>query len=527
MRRVTLAGSNRPLVPLSPALQTLLLLLLLMLLLLLLLLLLLMLLLLPWAAGLTAERPRPRPEVRFTAPKVKGNLGRPKPVVYERAGYNNLRSQLLFKVPSRLPTEEAPGEVGALEVIRTVGQSGLMIGWERPPLDDLGCSNGTFVYGYRVYVDGDFHKSVMSSACTKASKTGWIPPSQDAVGGCILENVDLSLPVHIGVQTLGSNGLSSGRHRVPRLSPSDSDCGATPPPLRSPRRNGAGFAPQRPPHYRAHHHHPADTSRLPGGGGVTTSESSSTPSWPVPAAHSHRRGLKVGSLPGASEQMGLGAQRLLLMNQRARVFGWRELSMVSGSMAGCAKRCKQGLVKFAVSLHRLVTGTLIKVEGERVRMRWRHYKQLQRRDNIEKGIRKTVLFDRTASPVLMGSYVGQRDKRPLLALQHLYQHQLVSHPRMNHTSPAFSFQEKPAVRGSQVKQSSQQLLLPCVHKSVNNMGLVVGTFSMQSKQVNYRKGLCTQIVIYFKLPQGAKLTSPKSVTFHEQHCYCYEICLKG
>lgn len=25
-----------------------------------------------------------------------------------------------------------------------------MIGWERPPLDELGCSNGTFVYGYRV-----------------------------------------------------------------------------------------------------------------------------------------------------------------------------------------------------------------------------------------------------------------------------------------------------------------------------------------------------------------------------------------
>lgn len=68
-----------------------------------------------------------------------------------------------------------------------------MIGWERPPLDELGCSNGTFVYGYRVgsnrsmdsigcffsyllppftsqvFVDGDFHKSVMSSACTKVS----------------------------------------------------------------------------------------------------------------------------------------------------------------------------------------------------------------------------------------------------------------------------------------------------------------------------------------------------------------------
>ncbi|XP_022059647.2 plectin-like [Acanthochromis polyacanthus] len=94
--------------------------------------------------------------------------------------------------PSR-PKPGAPAEVRSLEVIRTVGQSSLMIGWERPPLDELGCSNGTFVYGYRVFVDGDFHKSVMSSACTK----------------CVLENVDLSVPVHISVQTLGSNGLSS------------------------------------------------------------------------------------------------------------------------------------------------------------------------------------------------------------------------------------------------------------------------------------------------------------------------------
>ncbi|XP_010894057.2 trichohyalin [Esox lucius] len=86
---------------------------------------------------------------------------------------------------------ERPADVSSVEVIRTVGQSSLMIGWERPPLDELGCSNGTFVYGYRVYVDGEFHKSVMSSACTK----------------CILENLDLSGQVHISVQTLGSNGL--------------------------------------------------------------------------------------------------------------------------------------------------------------------------------------------------------------------------------------------------------------------------------------------------------------------------------
>ncbi|XP_042349817.1 early endosome antigen 1-like [Plectropomus leopardus] len=97
------------------------------------------------------------------------------------------------KTKTGRPKPGAPAEVCSVEVIKTVGQSSLMIGWERPPLDELGCSNGTFVYGYRVFVDGDFHKSVMSSACTK----------------CILENVDLSVPVHISVQTLGSNGLSS------------------------------------------------------------------------------------------------------------------------------------------------------------------------------------------------------------------------------------------------------------------------------------------------------------------------------
>ncbi|KAM9740513.1 uncharacterized protein ACNS7B_011938 isoform 1-T3 [Menidia menidia] len=97
------------------------------------------------------------------------------------------------------PKPEPPAEVRSVEVIKTVGQSSLLIGWERPPLDELGCSNGTFVYGYRVYADGNFHKSVMSSACTK----------------CILESVDLSVPVHISVQTLGSNGLcSSSVHTV-------------------------------------------------------------------------------------------------------------------------------------------------------------------------------------------------------------------------------------------------------------------------------------------------------------------------
>ncbi|XP_034036936.1 golgin subfamily A member 4-like [Thalassophryne amazonica] len=98
---------------------------------------------------------------------------------------------------------EPPAEVLSVEVIKTVGHSSLLIGWDRPPLDELGCSNGTFVYGYRVFVDGEFHKSVMSSACTK----------------CILENVNLGVPVHISIQTLGSNGLHSNSvHTIYRTS---------------------------------------------------------------------------------------------------------------------------------------------------------------------------------------------------------------------------------------------------------------------------------------------------------------------
>lgn len=33
---------------------------------------------------------------------------------------------------------------------------------------------------------------------------------------------------------------------------------------------------------------------------------------------------------------------------------------VTVRMTGCAKRCKQGIIKFALSLHKLVTGTLNK-----------------------------------------------------------------------------------------------------------------------------------------------------------------------
>ncbi|KAM3612025.1 uncharacterized protein V6R79_001235 [Siganus canaliculatus] len=54
------------------------------------------------------------------------------------------------KTKTPRPKPEAPAAARSVEVIKTVGQSSLLIGWERPPLDELGCSNGTFVYGYRV-----------------------------------------------------------------------------------------------------------------------------------------------------------------------------------------------------------------------------------------------------------------------------------------------------------------------------------------------------------------------------------------
>ncbi|KAJ0002420.1 hypothetical protein NQD34_007569 [Periophthalmus magnuspinnatus] len=122
--------------------------------------------------------------------QIDGSLISPEPTSVSAKKSPNYAEKA--RTPTRMK-QEAPAEVRSIEVIKTVGVSGLMIGWERPPLDELGCSNGTFVYGYRVFVDGVFHKSVMSSACTK----------------CILENVNLSVPIKISVQTLGSNALSS------------------------------------------------------------------------------------------------------------------------------------------------------------------------------------------------------------------------------------------------------------------------------------------------------------------------------
>ncbi|XP_027692407.1 uncharacterized protein C4orf50 homolog [Vombatus ursinus] len=107
-------------------------------------------------------------------------------------------SDMLRRVRSLAIKREAPAPVGSLCIIKTVGQRCLMIGWERPLVDELGCSNGTFVAGYRIYIDGEFHKYLMSSACTKT----------------LLENLDLSVPFSISVQTVGTGGLVSEKVHI-------------------------------------------------------------------------------------------------------------------------------------------------------------------------------------------------------------------------------------------------------------------------------------------------------------------------
>ncbi|XP_036620971.1 uncharacterized protein C4orf50 homolog [Trichosurus vulpecula] len=107
-------------------------------------------------------------------------------------------SAVLERARSLAIKQEAPAPVGSLCIIKAVGQKCLMIGWERPVVDELGCSNGTFVEGYRIYIDGEFHKYLVSSACTKT----------------LLENLDLSVPFSISVQTVGTGGLVSEKVHI-------------------------------------------------------------------------------------------------------------------------------------------------------------------------------------------------------------------------------------------------------------------------------------------------------------------------
>ncbi|KAK0142302.1 hypothetical protein N1851_020036 [Merluccius polli] len=53
-----------------------------------------------------------------------------------------------------------------------------------------------------------------------------------------------------------------------------------------------------------------------------------------------------------------------------------------------------------------------------------------------------------------GSNRGQRDQHPQLALQHRCQHQLVSHPEMDQTSPCLASKETSSVRQGYIKKNA-------------------------------------------------------------------------
>nr|XP_048704868.1 uncharacterized protein C4orf50 homolog isoform X5 [Caretta caretta] len=86
------------------------------------------------------------------------------------------KSAALERVKASEIKQGSPAPVGSVYIIKAVGKSSMMIGWERPVVDELGCSNGTFITGYRIYTDGEFRKSVMSSACTKVNGRQGLAP---------------------------------------------------------------------------------------------------------------------------------------------------------------------------------------------------------------------------------------------------------------------------------------------------------------------------------------------------------------
>ncbi|XP_048407660.1 golgin subfamily A member 4-like isoform X2 [Stegostoma tigrinum] len=95
-------------------------------------------------------------------------------------------------------TQEPPAPVTSLRINGPIRQNSLLIEWEKPVLDENGCSNGTFIQGYRIFIDGEFYKLTMGSSCTKT----------------LLEGLDLSVPFQVSIQTVGANGLVSDKLTV-------------------------------------------------------------------------------------------------------------------------------------------------------------------------------------------------------------------------------------------------------------------------------------------------------------------------
>ncbi|XP_028391029.1 uncharacterized protein LOC114515911 [Dendronephthya gigantea] len=80
-----------------------------------------------------------------------------------------------------------------LRVLRRVNKDALLLGWLTPELDQLGRNNGHLIKGYKILVNGQHKLDVGSPYMAKA----------------LIENLDLSRPLVLAIQTVAENGFSS------------------------------------------------------------------------------------------------------------------------------------------------------------------------------------------------------------------------------------------------------------------------------------------------------------------------------
>ncbi|XP_071089671.1 centrosome-associated protein CEP250-like isoform X1 [Haliotis cracherodii] len=96
----------------------------------------------------------------------------------------------MFKTAPRSGPPEAPRQ---FHVERLVGETGVMLSWIPPDLDEVGCSNNSQVVGYRIFLNGRL--------CQQ--------PSSPHLAKSVVENIDQNQHQHFSLQTVSSAGQTS------------------------------------------------------------------------------------------------------------------------------------------------------------------------------------------------------------------------------------------------------------------------------------------------------------------------------
>ncbi|XP_067656819.1 centrosome-associated protein CEP250-like isoform X2 [Haliotis asinina] len=113
----------------------------------------------------------------------------PKHLVSSTSAQTHLHKPM-YRKPPRSGPPEAPRQ---FHVERLVGETGIMLSWIPPELDEVGCSNNSHVVGYRIYLNGRL--------C--------LQPSSPHLAKSVIENIDHSQHQHFSMQTVSSSGQTS------------------------------------------------------------------------------------------------------------------------------------------------------------------------------------------------------------------------------------------------------------------------------------------------------------------------------